>query len=159
MNDAETLEQKLARVRGKQPKRPPAPPETYGYRKPTTPPGGTVVSTKPVDNYGRSDIGNEKSVAAAGAEWFDEAMTELKKYLEGHPFCHVDSLRTYLPHTANMRAIGQVLRTAKNRGWIEHARPSNAHMFPDGAIVALPSEQSNGAPKPIWRSTLYGVTQ
>lgn len=94
------------------------------------------------------DQGIERSSDTAGREWFETAVTAIRRYLENHKTMHVDDLWRMLdaPYKGDGRALGAAMKHASKEGWMEPI------VTAEGYIAAKPSVRSNYQLKAVWRS-------
>jgi hypothetical protein len=113
------------------------------------------MTTIPTPAEARAAANRGMQIAAdhAGQPWQDNALAALRRYLRLHETMFVDDLWDVLPPCDSDRALGSVIQNAARQGWMAKLKVPGVH--PD-AFVARPSVRSNGTPKPVWRSALYG---
>lgn len=96
-----------------------------------------------------ADEGVERAALSAGGKWIVDATNFLEEYLKKNPSMFCDDLWSAgLEKPCQMRALGQVIRTAAKNGWIEE-------IIHDNGIVAKHSNSSNRQLKRVWKSKLY----
>lgn len=106
---------------------------------------------------GRAEDGMKRAASTVGEEWFEAALEVVFQYLNTHRTMTSDDLKGLLPKQQDGKsptAVGSVISAAASRGWCTKAVPPGS-FWPEGAIVCMPSSQSNFSPKPLWVSQLY----
>lgn len=105
------------------------------------------------ESFAAAWAGAEQAADTTGDEWIEYATGYVHRYLESHSSLFADDLwEAGLVRPVSLRALGQVLRAASERGWMEKWWVAG---MPPGTFACRYSVSSHSAPKFVWRSLLY----